>query len=158
WLEAAATEPTVWAATYTPDNGWGEAEQLGEAGVEAFAPEVAINDSGSAIVVWRTEEPASNLRSRYYDIASESWEATELPTPEGAFFADNPRIALTANETAVAVWVEYDAANDGHLWSNRFTPDDGWATAVPIQLALEVGIPDLAMNQSGHALVVWSQF
>lgn len=145
----------VSAALYTPEAGWGEAELLGADGVEVDPPRVAIDDGGAASVIWRANEDAPNLRARRYEVGS-GWEGTAFVNPDAASAAFTPDVAMNADDTTWAVWLEYDGTHYD-LWASRFTPDEGWASAVPVQSESESNPPTLATNASGDTLVVWSQ-
>lgn len=155
WFHSGSEAARVSAALYTPDAGWHEAELLGDDGTDVEQPRVAIDDEGSASVIWRATEDVPNLRSWRYTVVS-GWEETEFVNPDAASAAYTPDVAMDANDTTLVVWNEYDGTNYD-LWSSRFTPDEGWASAVPVQLESESNAPTLAVNPSGDTLVVWSQ-
>ena len=64
----------VWACRYTPDGGWAAPRQLDSLTTPVtFAPEIAVNSSGYATVVWNQDSgdasTSQTWAARYEDIA-----------------------------------------------------------------------------------------
>ena len=78
--------------------------------------------------------------------------------------ADHPKIALDASGNALVVWGQseysrFSRTGRSNIWTNRYTPGNGWATAKLIDAnnaRLTVGA-EIAMNASGNAMAVWFQ-
>jgi hypothetical protein len=76
------------------------------------------------------------------DSKGSAQEATELAVNAGGF--------------AVAVWTDWD----GEIWTNRYTPNDGWDTSERIETVSEGYVntfppPQVAVAQNGTAMLVW---
>ncbi len=80
----------------------------------------------------------------------------EADNPHGAF---NPQLAFDPSGNALAVWHQ-SAGMRNDIWANRYTPSGGWGTAERIETddSGGAGGHQLAIDQSGNALAVWSQW
>lgn len=68
-----------------------------------------------------------------------------------------PQIAVNANGDAIAVWVQSDGT-DWNIYANRYNSGLGWGTAELIEAcAGQASDPQVAVDQSGDAIVVWDQ-
>jgi hypothetical protein len=72
--------------------------------------------------------------------------------------ARDAQIASDASGNALAVWQQYDGSRD-NIWARPFTPSGGWGTAILLETNTAYGSlkPQIAMNASGYAAVVWEQ-
>jgi hypothetical protein len=70
-----------------------------------------------------------------------------------------PRIAIDGNGRALAVWLQQDGIH-ASLWSSRYTPTAGWSAAQLVETdhTGSINIQQLAMDASGNALAVWTQW
>ena len=65
-------------------------------------------------------------------------------------------LAADADGNVVVVTREYSGSSD--VWTNRWTPEEGWGTSEPLQTVDGPTIrPRVAMNASGTAVAVWDQ-
>lgn len=85
---------------------WGAARLIEDGGSEIIdAPELAIDPTGNAFAVWRSNEGGFlfGVRTQRYDIATDTWgEATRLDDVTDN--VGNPSIAADAEGNAIAVW------------------------------------------------------
>ncbi len=126
------------------------------------------------------EHPTLNLRTSYTatlgtgltDLAGNSfagsswnfttrdgtWQNIEQIDDKSSLSHQGPQIAMDKDGNAVAVWVE-STATESHIWANRYTPGTGWGTAqqVETQTPKYRNAPQVALDQMGHAIVVWGQ-
>jgi len=69
-------------------------------------------------------------------------------TGPGPATSGGPQIAIDPSGNALAVWAG--------IWSNRYTPSNGWGTAEELS---DGGVsPQVAIDPSGNALAVWAQW
>jgi hypothetical protein len=52
WENKTSTHSVIQAAVYTSKEGWSLATDISDVGVESFAPDIAMNTSGDAVVIW----------------------------------------------------------------------------------------------------------
>jgi hypothetical protein len=78
---------------------------------------------------------------------------------------DAPRVVMDAAGNAIAVWAQFSASpaasSLASIWANRYTPKNGWGTAVLVSDSngpFANGGPALARDGSGNALVVWNTY
>jgi len=160
WQQADGERFNIWSNRYTPSGGWGEAEQIEDNTGNATRPEVAMDPSGNAIAVWQQYDgERDNIWSNRYT-PGVGW-GTQTPIEnDNAGPATSPQVAVDANGNAIAVWQQYDGERD-NIWSNRYTATTGgWSTAELIETedGGEASEPQVAMDRSGNAVAVWSQF
>jgi hypothetical protein len=198
-------------ATFRPVGGsFGTVRRLSALGQSSHEPQVAMDDDGDALAVWR---PFDGRRDR----------VAVAFRPNGGSFAagqmisapreptDSPQIALDGEGNAIATWIRFNGRRDpiraafrpaggsfgqaetipGSLhvapypWSSELAFDDEgnalavWASGNSPKARIEaafrpaggtfgpaetisaqgqrVGSPDLAFDEDGNALVVWSR-
>jgi hypothetical protein len=131
-------------------------------------PAIAFDGQGNAMAVWRQLDPASmggklSIWARHYS-ASTGWGAAGRIEADDALKGLNPRVAMDANGNAIAVWFWRDANNTAiNVMANRYVAGSGagsgWGTPVPLELPnQQPSLPQIAVNASGNAVVVWEQF
>jgi hypothetical protein len=124
----------------------------------AVNPQVAFDASGNAVAVWEQDDGITNIWSNRYT-AGTGWGTAALIETTGGY-AHKPQVAIDANGNAIVVWYQ-NVGYPFHIWSNRYTASTGlWGGAAPIQTdpsgnAIE---PQVAINASGNAVVVWQQY
>jgi len=146
---------SVWANQYRAGEGWGTPVLLEEDAESAEHPDVAMDGDGNAMVVWRQGDGTR------YDIwfnratPDGRWGTASLVETEDASTA-SPRVAVNANGTAFAVWWQ-DQGAYATVWSSRYTPEDGWGKAEPVQPDVPDFLkePEIVVDAAGNALTIW---
>jgi hypothetical protein len=146
----------VWVNTYTAGSGWGTAVSL-EASGGAAEPQIARDTSGNAIIVWQKIDG-----SKYSIVAcrftpGSGWGApVSLMNDTGSILAGQ-QIAVDENGNAIAVWHAYSGSTV-RIWASRYTGGSwGSATIIDEDPGNNAYNPQIAMNGSGEAVVVWEQ-
>ena len=166
---------SIWSIRYTAGSGWGTAALIEWTGGDAGDPQIVFDASGNALAVWQQDSGFStNMRiwSNRYTVGS-GWGGfpaiIQTDISGGATAnAVTPRIAIDADGNALAVWVQPDGASDNtpDVWVNRYTAGSGWGTTAnlgqvrintPGAAGQSAGMPQIAIDGSGNALVVWTQ-
>ena len=90
--------------------------------------------------------------------APKAWGTAALIETDDVGNASDPQIAFDASGNALAVWSQFDGANN-NIVANRYTVGSGWGTAVIIETDNAGGAwtPHIAFDASGNALAVWTQ-
>ncbi len=162
WFQHDGTRYNIWSNRYSADSGWNAAAAvLIETGDgDAEFPQIAIDASGNALVVWRQSDGTNyNIYSNRYSAGS-GWGIAEL-IEAGDGQAESPQIAIDASGNALAVWVQTDGTYNS-VYSNRYSAESGW-DAAEAEL-IEDGNdgdaynPQIAIDASGNALAVWRQY
>lgn len=61
------------------------------------------------------------------------------------------------NGDAIAVWVQYDGANDS-IYADHYAAG-AWGTAIAIETGTgEASSPHVAMDRNGNSVAVWQQY
>lgn len=149
----------IWANRFVADTGWGVAGHIGADVVEpADYPQVVMDDSGNGIVVWQQTSGTRNdiWANRFTPEAG--WGTAERIEKDDAGSASNPQVAMDGSGNAVVVWQQGDGVRE-NIRANRFVPGTGWDTAVFIETgdAGDAVSPQVAVDSSGNAIVVWQQ-
>lgn len=125
----------------------------------AYLPQVAADGAGNAIAVWyQSDGTTYNIWANQY-VNGYGWLTAELIESNDTVSAYQPQLAMDGMGNALAIWPQYDGAFL-NLSSNRFEAGSGWGTADLIVLN-DYGAyprPRLAMDDSGIAMAVWSQY
>ena len=166
WSQSDNANPfNIWANRYTPGSGWGTAELIESDNTgSASGVEIAFDPRGNALAVWQQSD-GNNRLSLYanrYTPGGGWGTAALIETNEGD--ASHPKIALDASGNALVVWTQsegsrFSRTDRSNIWTNRYTPGDGWGTAKLIDAnnaRLAIGAK-IAMNASGNAMAVWFQ-
>lgn len=158
-LEGNALDNYSWSFETSADI-WEGASEIETNPGSTGQHQLAVDSTGSAFAVWMQHDGSRyNLWASAYVLGSEGsgqWGQAELmeQTDDTASY---PRIALTGNGDALAVWRQ---AND--LWSSiGLASADGllsWSTpALVEQNAALPTRPQLAADAAGNAIAVWEQ-
>ena len=127
----------------------------------AYNPQVAMDASGNAIVVWEQWDGSHlNIYSKRY-IVGDGWGETELAETDDSGNAVEPRLAVDSSGNSVAVWMVQDPDSNYRedAWANRYVVGMGWGTAQPIETDVsgDAKGPEVAVDSSGNAIAVWYQ-
>ena len=168
WQQSDGTRTNIWANHYTSINGWGsarliETDDLGN----AEAPRVAIDDTGRAIAVWQQSNgTVFNIVAARF-VPATGWGLAKAIETTDLGDAVQPQVAIQADGPAVVLWSQNDGTVllDGSqpantIWSNQYNViTESWSTATRIEAntaAVAVGT-DIALDQSGNAIALWSE-
>ena len=156
WMQSDIPHFNIWANRFDGVS-WGTAEMIetDDAG-DAMLPQIAMDDTGAAIAVWRQNDGTrNNIWANRFD--GVSWGTAEMIETGDAGDAMLPQIAMDDTGAAIAVWRQNDGTRN-NLWANRF---DGvsWGTAEMIETddTGDATLPQIAMDGTGAAIAVWTQ-
>jgi hypothetical protein len=154
WHQSDGTRRNVLANRYVAGH-WGtpqlvEHDDAGDAG----NPQVAMDPSGNAVVAW-------HQASRY--MANHCPPSGECGTPrllgnDSTHYIDSPQVAMDAKGNALIVWHQHDGPRS-NVWAEYYAASIGWGAAYHLENddAGDATCPEVAMNASGDAIVVWWQ-
>jgi len=133
WPQGDGIVDTIWANTYNPVTGWGSARYMetNRRG-DARSPQVAVDPSGNAVVVWFEHDGTRyNIWSNTYT-AGTGWGNATLIETNDTGSAAYPQVAVDPSGNAVAVWYQKDGTRY-NIWANSYTAGTGWGTAEQIE-------------------------
>jgi len=146
----AWTDPSDLSDNISPDGQW------------AYFSEVAMDDNGNAIVVWRQSD-GSRWQVFMSEYRSGAWshpaDVADNISPDGQN-AGWPQVAMDDNGNAIVAWEQNNGSLNqlfmseyrGGAWthpadlSDDISPDGQWA-----------GAQQVAMDDHGIAIIVWNQ-
>jgi hypothetical protein len=139
---------------------WGAPQRIDDT-ERTSDPDVAMDASGDAVVVWANFLNNGIFSSRYaaYERAWTPPEEISLPASDAL---DRLAVAMDASGRVVAVWAAYFTADN--IWTNRSSVDGSW-DRVPRRLDNSESMarwptdsgPQLSINPAGAATAVWVQ-
>jgi hypothetical protein len=157
---APGREVAVMEADWTQRGGWSAPRTLRtlSGSIGATPPRLAVNARGDAVVVWTEREAGLSRVYATYRPAGGLWRRPRTVSPPGVQ-AELPRVALDGSGRALVLWRGFrDAAESSVVGLEVATGvrSGSWSTPT-ILCACRVTLDfDVAMNSSGHALVVWT--
>ncbi|MFG1690702.1 metallophosphoesterase [Gemmatimonadota bacterium] len=129
-------------------------------------PDVAMDDQGNYVVVWRDEsdETGRPIKMRGFNADGTEWlpqQSVHLDS-EGFAIRDNPAVAMNGAGDFVVVWQETESPvsfqQNLEIRMRGFPADgDPWTEPVTVNTdpSGQQSMPDVAIDDSGNAVVVW---
>lgn len=162
WQQNNGTRYCIYSNRYTVGTGWESATLIESFDSEgAFDPQIAVDDSGNAIVVWQQDD--GNLDSIYSNryVVGTGWETPTHIGTTGHWWEEHsrvPQIAMDGSGNAIAVWEQWDFIRF-NIWANRYVAGVGWGSATPFEAnnSGNARLPQVAVDDSGNAIAVWDQ-
>jgi len=164
WRQSDGVDLSIWANRYDVGSGWGTPTLIEPNPGFASFPHVEFDESGNAIVVWYQDFPSASRPSasrrsiwanRY--VVGSGWGTPTLISTDSSN-AQGASLAMDRIGNATATWRQ-GSDGDTSIWANRYDVGSGWGTATLVETAPGDAVwPDVAMDRSGNAMTVWSQF
>ena len=164
WYQHDGTRTNIWSNRYdASSHSWSTAELIEQDNAgNAYSPQVAVDGSENAIAVWsQSDGTRNNIWGNRYDASSHSWSTRELIEQDNAGSARDPQVSVDGSGNAIAVWRQSDGTRNNNIWGNRYDASShSWSTAELIEQdnAGSTRSPQVAVDGSGNAIVVWYQF
>lgn len=159
WL---TTTTEVWAGRYVPGAGWTSVQKIGGgSNTPASYPRIAADASGNAMVVWsQVDGTRSNIWANRYDKTVNAWGTAQLIETNNTEDAHSRGVGMDQYGNAIATWQQQVNGSNYTIWTNRYSASTmTWGTPLRMDTssAGDAFIPHVSVNQSGNAVVVWSQ-
>jgi len=163
WMQNDFPNNNIWVNRYMANtDSWGASAQKVSANIgSANNPQVAVDPSGNAIVVWRQWDGThDNIYANRYVVGTNSWGTAELiETLDTGSAKGIPDVAVDASGNSIAVWWQSDGTRT-NIYANRYVAStNSWGVAALI-LSDTVGNaqgPQIDVSANGNAIVVWQQ-
>ncbi len=164
WHQHDGTRTNIWANHYTTGTGWGTATLIETDTGRAFLPQIAIDASGNAFVVWvQHDGTRNNIWANRFIAgtgAGTNWGTAALIETD-AGYAGVAQIAIDASGNALAVWSQ-DAGGITHIMANRYTAGttNSWGVAGSTASFRQGAGSNvqIAIDTAGNAMTVWEQY
>ena len=156
-LDANGSDQHVYANTYLHDAGWGTAQALQMSGTQE-QPQVAMNDSGTALAVWQEMDEASvkSVVSSRYTTAT-GWESP-VTIGQAEDLLTVPAVGIDKAGSGIASWLDRPPEGSIDLVASRFTDGVGWSATEAVEsLDGAASAFAIALNAAGNGLATWWQ-
>ncbi len=139
-------------------------DNISPSGLPATNPKVAMDDNGNAIITW-LQSDTNDLQLFKSEYRSSAWtHPTSLSdnfSPDNEGVANND-VAMDNNGNAIIAWRQFDGTK--YMTYKSEYRSGVWRHPVSLLDAISPGInavvltgPDVAMDNTGDALILWSQ-
>jgi uncharacterized protein YheU (UPF0270 family) len=165
WYQSDGAKNQIFRSEYL--NGiWSDPADLSDNispdGEDAFEPQVALNNAGEAVIVWRQSD-GSTVQIFRSEKRNGLWiDPTDLsdnlsPDGQNAF---EPQVALNANGEAVIVWYQFAGANN-QIFRSEFR-NGAWIDPAGLSDNISpdgtnASLPQVGLDNDGEAAIVWAQ-
>lgn len=161
WYQYDGAHTNIWSNRYTSGIGWGSAELLDSDNAgNALFPQVAIDNEGNAFAVWYqyggTAPDGWSIYSSHYTNGV-GWDNAAIINTINGEDASAPQVVADSAGNAIAIWTQSDGTRNS-IWSNRYTVQTGWGTAILIENDNgDALFPQIANDRDGNAIAIWIQ-
>jgi hypothetical protein len=147
---------TVQARARSADGTLSDVQSLSGPTVDAWDPSVAIEADGDALIVWHVRF-GDRVQARARAADGTLSDATNLSNGEPG---SDPAVALTADGDALVVWGRGPSTLATRIKARARSSAGSWSAIETVSLPPQGGYaigPQVAMDASGRAVVVWAQ-
>ena len=159
WTRWDGTDFRVQARTLPPVGALGLTQSLSNAGQDASAPELAVNQDGHGVIAW-TRFDGNNYRVEGRTMATTNIAGVGDPelVSDDLQDAREADVGINGDGDAVFVWERYDSADT--LIMSRTLRENGSLDAVQTLSVLGASTqdPDIAVNEAGDAAFAWTRW
>jgi hypothetical protein len=148
----------IQSSSRPPGGGWSQPVTISGGTTEPGSPEIAVDGTGAAVVVWEAQFRSGGPLSSIVESASRppggAWSAPVFLTPKKPAFA-KPKLAIDGAGEAVAIWVH---GNEGRhmIETASRPPEQGWSSPTVLSKGVDRSAnPEIAIGDAGEALAVW---
>jgi hypothetical protein len=170
-IDGAGSAVAVWGSSdgsdyvvqssWSSDGGmnWSTPEDLSAPGQDAYDAQVAVNDAGNAVAVWRRYDGSDDVvQFSGSSDGGASW-STPVTLSRSGQDAYGARIAISDADNAVAVWRRYDGSNYVVQSSGSWDGGVTWSTPATLSRSgANVSSMQVAVDGSGNAVAAWARF
>ena len=145
--------PIVQVTTKSLNEPWQEPITLAQHNLNGYYPQIAVDNSGNATVLWGSIVSGSYVVQASTRLQG-TWQLTPDTIPGSQQMVAQPKIAGDGMGNVTAVW-----SNDTSVLASTKSVNGTWQP-IPDVLSLptfSLGFPDIAMDDSGNAVVVWME-
>lgn len=136
---------------------WQPAEDLSAPSGAATRPDVALDAAGNAIAVWEHRVGGGyGIMQSSFRPAGGDWQAVQDASPPSTS-ANEAQVAFDAAGNAIAVWVALGDPDNFVMAAVRPAASGIWQTAEEVSPPTGFSGPQLAVDPSGNAVVIWSR-
>jgi len=157
WQHFDGSHERVQGRTRSSSGVLGTIKDLSVSGFDSFAPQVAVNPTGSGLVDWARFSSVCNCdRIQLVPFSSAGTVGTVQTISNTGADDEEPQIGIAANGNGVAVWSSFKASQENVFGRTRTAA----GTLGSIQQLSTSGLafsPQVAVNGNGNALADWTR-
>ena len=160
WGRLTDTNSLVEAVTWTAAGTFGSIVQLSPASHGAFGPQLAVNDAGTAVVVWLASPPRDNADPYQLESATRpaggSWSAVTTASPNvPQTWASG--VALDGAGNATAIWITATTLTSKRLFAATRPTGGAWGSPTRIEPSdwYDLSENSMAADAAGDVTVSW---
>jgi hypothetical protein len=156
----------TYASRYTPMGGWGVALKIDDSPLDTIDQFLSFDPVGNFHAVWsqRIGFNSADIYSCKFTPSS-GWQTPKFVGSGGGVIARFPRIAADNRGNLFAAWLQYDPnaptgrfGGDGKVYGTYCRNGSDWKTPQLLTTVPgDAASPSIAVDQSGGAMVIWSQ-
>ena len=160
WSQLTASASVVEAVTWTSGGTFGNVVQLSPSAQGAFLPDIAVNEGGTAVVVWQAAAPLDNSNPYQIEsatrLAGGSWSAVTAVSPVVSQ-TWTPRVALDGSGAATVVWEQGATANNYRIYAATRPGGGTWSSPTPIETSswYVAGQDSVVADAAGNVTASW---
>jgi hypothetical protein len=167
WTESDGSRTSLRNRRYDPaEDEWSYWEAIDERDYNGSGlGGLAVDSHGNALAAWQQSGDSGvsggMLVANRFDAESGTWGGVEVLVPQtGESSPFYELIKADPSDNFFLVWEQLstELSGDSEVWARRYTADGGWQDAVKLedQVAFATTEPDLALDDHGNAMVVWT--
>ena len=154
WYRLTPTVSVVEAVTWTASGVFGKVVQLSSSSHGAFLPDIAVNEAGTAVVVWQAAAPLNNSSPYQVESATRpaggSWSAVTAVSPVIPQ-TWSPKVALDGSANATVVWQQGSTV----LYAAKRPAGGTWGNPTAIESSYYLGQNSVAADAAGIVTASW---
>ncbi len=155
WRVFDGSNADIWTNQYLVGSGWGTAQRIESTPELSGFPNIAINDFGDAVVIWRQHDGTRyNLWINRYTVGG-TWGVPELVETSAGDVETFGDVAISSNGDFLVTWSQRDSNLILNAHARAFVNGVGWENEV--KLGDISVVKDAEYDSSGNAIVVWMQ-
>lgn len=160
WRRSNNVQADIWVNHYTLNMGWSIARCLSVgANCDAYEPQIAIDQGGSALAVWRQSDGMGHKVWFSRCTHDARWCESQTLEIDDAWQAFEPQIAVYRNGNAIAVWNKFNIGRST-VWASCYTPNVGWDDAQMISAnssSSNANKAQISISHNGAAMAILHQ-
>jgi hypothetical protein len=145
------------AASPAAASPWTTATNLSEEGENAYAPKVAVDGAGGAIVVWTRYNGSNDVVQAAVKPAGEPWGKTTTLSEPGQE-ASEPQVAVNPAGNAVVVWRRYNGSDYVVQAAVKPAGEPWGKTTTLSEPGQEASQARVAVDAAAEATAVWRRY
>ncbi len=157
WSRVTSTASVVETVSWTAAGVFGNVTQLSSSSQGAFGPDLAVNDAGTAVIVWKAAAPLNPNSPAQIASATRpaggSWGAVQVVSPVLSQVW-SPDVALDGSGNATVVWQD---STVGSLYAATLPVGGAWGSSNRIEPSnwYAIGKNSVAADTAGNVTASW---